>query len=94
MKGGQVIGQGGAAPSNPKGQAGQLTNARFEALATQTYLTAAEAACFTRRPSAHAFHQWATRTGLPKCRMGRAVLYRRRDIERAIDPQRNHQRAG
>ena len=62
--------------------------ARNLALATQTYLSLEEAGRYTRR-SPEAFRQWARRARLPKCRMGRSVLYRRRDIDLAIAPARD-----
>jgi len=61
-----------------------VLNAR---LATQTYLTPAEAAHYTRRSSVNAFRQWAYRERIPSCHMGRAVLYLRRDIDKAIQPE-------
>lgn len=53
-------------------------------LSRQTYLTTEEAAVYTRRASAKAFHEFARTHGLPKCRMGRAVLYRRADLDREL----------
>lgn len=65
----------------------RLSSTPLAELAELSYLTVPEAADYTRRPSVNAFRKWAYKARLPVCRAGRAVLYRRRDLDRALSPQ-------
>lgn len=87
MKGADVVVEGGARPPEAQQQTGHLSGTPLDALARLTFLTASEAADFLRKPSVSAFRQWAYDARLPRCRAGRSVLYRRRDLEAAVDPQ-------
>jgi excisionase family DNA binding protein len=90
---GEVVEQRGAAPALPQGETGQLCNTSFEALGRMTYLTVAEAAMYLRCPSVKAFRKFADRARLPKCRAGRKVLFFRKDLDAAVQPEHLKARA-
>lgn len=84
---GQVVEQRGAAPALPQGETGQLSGTPIEALCRQTYLSMAEAADYLRFCSVKAFREWTYRARLPKCRAGRKVLFFRKDLDAAVQPE-------
>ena len=53
-------------------------------VATLPVLTRDQVAAYLQLPSADAARKWAKRVGLVPLRLGRAVRYTRRDIDRAI----------
>ena len=57
-------------------------------LARQTYLTVDEAAQYLCFPSRNAFYHWIGRSGVPRCRRGRVLLFLRRDLDEAVQPPR------
>ena len=59
----------------------------LEAISKSVYLTSDEAAALLRFPSKAAFMKFVYRHGLPKCHAGRRVLFRRRDLDDAVNPQ-------
>jgi hypothetical protein len=83
----QVVAERSAGPAQPQGQTGELSGTPLDALLRHTYLTVSEAADYTRKPTINAFWKWAAKAAIPKCRQGRAVLYRRRDLDLAMQPQ-------
>ncbi len=86
MKAGKVVGQGRRRSAQPPVESGDLHGAPLD-LSREVYLTVAEAARYTRSVSVPAFRKWAYRAHLPKCRRGRRVLYFRRDIDAALQPE-------
>ena len=56
------------------------------------YLTAAQGAVLTGKPSGEAFRAWARRKGVVGVLRGRELLYDARDIERALHGKK-HRRA-
>lgn len=68
-----------------------LSSTPLSMLGQKTYLTTEEAASYLCAPSVKAFRQFADRARLPKCRAGRKVLFFRKDLDAAVQP--DHVRA-
>lgn len=68
---------------------------KFAAEIGTPYLTAEEAATYTRHPSVKAFRKWADRYGITKLRVGlRGVRFDRRELDRALNPHIAIRKAG
>lgn len=76
------------APDLPEPTLQPVERAEFdqEKLARQTYLTIREAMAYLRRTNRNAFYDFLTTQRIPRCRMGRTVLLRRVDLDRAVAP--------
>lgn len=81
---GVLQGDGGA--PGPKRKPRQLSDTPLDQLARSVFLTVPEAAAFLRFPSVKAFHEWARRRAIPRCRRGRVLLFYRKDLEAAVRP--------
>lgn len=95
MKGAQpvdLVGQGEGRAPQAKREPGDLGHPRFDhaRLASQRYLSLAEAADYLRFPSPKAFHEWTRRQGLRACKAGRTNLYLRVDLERCVEQTRGN----
>lgn len=90
-QGGDRVGQAGVAPPQPQRQTGRLSQTPLDDLPKLVYLTVPEAADYTRRPSINAFRQFAYKAKLKPCRMGRAVLYLRKDVDLALTAEKRRQ---
>ena len=54
-------------------------------LSRQTYLTVPEAREYLRFGSSKAVYCWASTYRIPKCRRGKNILFRRRDLDLALE---------
>ena len=54
-------------------------------LRKQTWLTVPQAMAYLQFPSEAAVREWATRHGIRKGRRGRTLVFRRTDLDRAVD---------
>lgn len=91
----QVVTQRRRRASGAQLQATQLDRAPLH-LAGATYLTVPEAVEYLRFASKPALYLWAERHQIPKCRRGRTLLFLRRDLDEAVQPEPREQtlRAG
>jgi len=53
-------------------------------LSTQTYLTIPQVREYLQFPSEDAVYRWVYRHRIPKCRVGRKLLFLRRDLDDAV----------
>jgi hypothetical protein len=81
----QGIVERGRATSEAEQQPRRLTDTPVEVIARKTYLDCSEAAVHTCRKTVNAFRKWARSRAVPPIHDGRRVLYRRKDVERALE---------
>jgi hypothetical protein len=79
-----VLERGVRAPQAER-QPGRLSDTPIDDINRKTYLSAAEGADLACRPSVNAFRKWARSRQVPKVLDGGRVLYRRKDVQAALE---------
>jgi excisionase family DNA binding protein len=86
VKPSEVVLQGGAGAPEPEGKTRDVRDPALDALRAQAYLTADQAAVYVACPTRGAFYKWRSRSGVRTYRRGRRVMFKRRDLDEALQP--------